>query len=193
MNKTYTRIIALATTVLGLLAKEQSCKLTSAAAVPGNLEEKLLKAIKASEGSSLWQKQRLKVDEAVSELFKIIKAPLTRSSSNVLHHRSGGRIDTLFIHTAEKGAKGEKGLTKTFLLYSSPPLTSTYFDFKQPTRFSPLTGTQWMSQPEPGDKERRQDIRMTHAGTKQICPTRRELCEKTSEKVRSNNEEDVTM
>ena len=32
MNKTYTRTLALVTTVLGLLAKEQSCKLISAAA-----------------------------------------------------------------------------------------------------------------------------------------------------------------
>lgn len=132
MKKTYTRIIALATTVLGTLAKEQSCKLTSSsAAVPGNLEEKFLKAIyKAPEGSSFWQKQRLKVAEAVSESFQIIKAPLTGSFSSVSHHRSGGRIYILFIHIGEKGAKGEKGLTKSFLLYSSPPLTSTYFDFK---------------------------------------------------------------
>lgn len=77
---------------------------SAAAAVPENLKGRLLKAIdKAPQGSILWQKQRLRVNEAVSERFKIIEAPLTRSSSNALHHHRQGRISLLFIHTGEKG------------------------------------------------------------------------------------------
>lgn len=106
MNKTYTRTLALATTVPGQLAKEQSCKLISAAtAVPETPRERSFKAIdKAPQGSSLWQKQRLRANEAVSECLKIIKAPVTRSSSNALRHHREGRIYLLFIHAGEKGA-----------------------------------------------------------------------------------------
>lgn len=68
-----------------------------------NLKERLLKATdKAQQGSSLRQKQKLRINKAVSEWFKIIKAPLIRSSRNALCHHREERIYLLFIHTGDK-------------------------------------------------------------------------------------------